>query len=50
MERHRNMEKPRNKPMHAPLLFKKGFKNTQGRKNSLFNKWYWEIGLPHGKE
>ena len=28
--------------MYDQLLFDKGAKNTQQRKDSLFNKWYWE--------
>ena len=28
--------------IYGQLLFNKGAKNSQWRKNSLFNKWYWE--------
>ena len=37
--------KPRDKPMHIwspSLLFNKGGKNIQRRKDSFFNKWCWE--------
>ena len=43
---HRSVEQngePRNKPnTYRQLIFKKGGKNIQWRKDSLFSKWCWE--------
>lgn len=34
----------------SQLIFNKGAKNTQWRRNSLFNKWCREMGYLHVKE
>ena len=37
------IESPKINPCtHEHIVFDKGGKNTQGRKDSFFNKWYWK--------
>ena len=42
-------EESRNKPIYGQLIYNKGAKNTQWRKDSLFNKWCWDNWISHVK-
>ena len=42
---------PRNKlKSYSQLVFDKGGRSIKWRKNSLFNKWRWEIWTDHVKK
>ena len=39
-----------NQFQYGQLIFNKGVRSTKWSKNSLFNKWCWEIWLVHAKK
>ena len=39
-----------NPSVYGQLILNEGGRSIKWSKNSLFNKWYWEIGLVHVKK
>ena len=39
-----------NPHVYGQLIFNKGPKNIQWRKERFFNKWCWKVGKPYEKE